>query len=306
MNIKDSRQRFFVDDSPIRGDVVSIEKSLADILSHRNYPDVLKVLLGEMLVSACLLASTLKIQGRLSIQLQSSADTSLISWAMAECNHLGELRALAKVNDHADWSHVTATSDIFDALNKANQHSGVLFLNIEPDQGQSYQSIVALVSNHLTDCIVHYQNQSAQIPTLLKVACNGSVAGGILVQQLPTQNEAEAQKLDTDQWPRLSSLTQTLTADELVNLPAKEILYRLYHEENIRLPEPMDLSFACTCSLDKCLAAIKQVGIAEVTSIFAEQNQLDMDCQFCGHVYHIDKATAMGLFEPKNAVELPN
>lgn len=302
--IKDSRQRFFFDNSPVRGDVVSLEHTLTDVLAQRDYPLALKKLLGEMLVTASLLASTIKISGRLSIQLQHQPTASdsepLLSWAMAECNDQGELRALAKWREDAQWQQLSLASDAFDALNTANantQHGSVLFINIEPDQGQHYQGIVERVSNDLAECISHYQAQSAQIPTLLKLACNGDTADGIMIQKLPSQSDDEQHTLDTDLWPRLTALTETLSEQELLELPARDILHRLYHEETVRLPEATALRFGCTCSHERCEAALQNVGLTGVQEILQEQIEINMDCQFCGQIYRFSKIEALRLFD---------
>lgn len=90
-----------------------------------------------------------------------------------------------------------------------------------------------------------------QIPTLINLAADSEQAGGILLQLLPRTSEEERQQVDEDLFPRLTLLTKTLKAEELTQLPASEILYRLYHEEEVVTAEPVVLSFACTCSAEK-------------------------------------------------------
>ena len=110
-------------------------------------------------------------------------------------------------------------------------------------------------------------------------------------------DDDEQDFIDQDLWPRLTVLTDTLKPEELTDLPAKEILYRLYNEEEVVLPEPVSLEFGCTCSKDKCCSAILQIGEDETLDIIDEQGgQFDMDCGFCGAVYHFDKAEVQQLF----------
>ena len=59
----DLRQRFYIEDSPARGEVVHLEETLQTILAQRDYAPAVQVLLGEMLSATALLASTLKIKG---------------------------------------------------------------------------------------------------------------------------------------------------------------------------------------------------------------------------------------------------
>lgn len=291
---KNYRQRFFIDNSPVRGDVVRLTDAYQTIIAQKAYPTALKALLGEMLVSASLLIGTLKIDGKLSIQLQSSDEQSLLAWAMAECDHTGAVRALAGFknsdDDKAAWDKLHTSDEAFAQLG-----AGVLFISIHPDHGESYQGIVERVSDNLGECLAHYQKQSAQIPTIIKLASDDTAAGGVLVQLLP-QSDADKEN-DPDLWDRLSALTDTLKADELTELPADEILYRLYHEEEVVLPELAPLKFACTCSLEKSQGAIVQLGFDEAKQVLAAHGGvLTLDCGFCGTEYRFDEAAVERLF----------
>ena len=303
----DLRQRFFIEDSPVRGDVVRLSRSYATMIAQKLYPEAIKRLLGEMLTAASLLISTVKINGRLSIQLQSSDSDSLLNWAMAECDQDGIIRALASWKGETDeqvqaWENMTHAKEAFAELGATGQ--GVLFINIQPDGGEPYQGIVERSHDNLADCLAHYQKQSAQIPTLINLASDGLQAGGILVQMLPRTAEElyrveqnEDAGIDDDLWTRLSVLTRTLKAEELTTLDTNEILYRLYNEEKVIAPEPVALSFGCTCSREKCEMAIEQIGEAEALDIVAEQNgSFEMDCGFCGEIYKFNKDDVAVIF----------
>lgn len=316
---QDHRQRFFIKDSPVRGDAVRLSRSYATIIAQKDYPEAIKQLLGEMLVSASLLIGTLKIEGRLSIQLQSSDDNSndgssdsgLLKWAMAECDHEGNLRALAdwKQDTPAQqqaWTQMTTANEAFKQLGELNK--GVMFINIQPlenghKSGQAYQGIVERSHDNLADCLAHYQKQSAQIPTIIKLACDGLQAGGLLVQLLPLSQEEQMIEEqaknagDDDLWTRLSVLTNTIKAEELTKLDSNEILFRLYNEEEVVTPEAVELKFACTCSSEKCQSAIVQLG-AEQALAFAHEHggYIEMDCGFCGSLYRFDEADIEQIF----------
>ena len=285
----DIRQRFFIDASPVRGEVVHLQQSLDTILAQRAYPPAIAALLGEMLVGAALLASTLKIRGRLSIQAQGQAD---LKWAMAECSHDGEIRALAQWDERSTHWHTSQTS--IEAMQALGE--GVLFINIEPEDGERYQGIIGRESDILAECLTNYFDQSVQIPTRIVLSCQQQQAGGLLIQLLPRRDEEEQAHVDADLWPRLMMLTETLTPSELVELPATEILYRLYHEEDVMLPEAESLKFGCTCSRERCETALQQVGAEGVQQILQDDGEIKMDCQFCNTAYRFSPAQALGLF----------
>lgn len=306
--LTDLRQRFFIADSPVRGDVVRLQQSYATITAQKDYPESLKRLLGEMLTAASLLIGTLKIDGTLSIQLQSSDKSSLLNWAMAECDQSGIIRALASWKNETEqqqqtWATKSTADEAFAELGEPGK--GVMFINIQPAKGEAYQGIVERSHDNLAECLAHYQLQSAQIPTLINLACDGLQAGGILVQMLPLTaeeineiEENETAGIDDDLWTRLTLLTRTIKLEELTTLPANEIIYRLYNEENVVTPDPVALEFGCTCSRAKCEAAITQIGKTEAMEIVAEQGgTFEMDCSFCGSVYKFDKAQVENIFD---------
>ncbi|QCO21045.1 redox-regulated molecular chaperone Hsp33 [Acinetobacter cumulans] len=284
----DLRQRFFIEDSPVRGEVVHLEDALQTILAQRDYAPAIKILLGEMLSATALLASTLKIKGRISLQIQAAGT---FKWGMAECNHLGEVRALADYEEDPHFTQATDSSVVLQTL-----VNPVLFINIEPEFGERYQGIVPLDKPNLAGCLMQYYDLSAQIPTRIVLASNEQRSGGLLIQLLPRNSEEEQKRVDEDLWPRLTMLTETLNADELTNLESTEILYRLYNEEEVRLPEVELLKFGCTCSKERCSDALKQIGVDAVRETLEHQNPIQMDCQFCNSHYQFSAEEALGLF----------
>ncbi|HJF27673.1 Hsp33 family molecular chaperone HslO [Acinetobacter bohemicus] len=286
--MSDLRQRFFIEDSPVRGEVVHLEEALQTILAQRDYAPAVKILLGEMLSATALLASTLKIKGRISLQIQASGT---FKWAMAECNHLGEVRALADYEEDPHFQQANDSSTVLKTL-----INPVLFINIEPELGERYQGIVPLDQENLAGCLMQYYDLSAQIPTRIVLASDHQRAGGLLIQLLPRNSEEEQRRVDEDLWPRLTILTETLKLEELISLEANEILYRLYNEEEVRLPEIEQLKFGCTCSKERCAVALQQIGVESVRETLEFQNPIEMDCQFCNSHYTFTAEEALGLF----------
>ncbi|WOE31190.1 MULTISPECIES: Hsp33 family molecular chaperone HslO [unclassified Acinetobacter] len=286
--MSDLRQRFFIENSPVRGEVVHLEHALQTILAQRDYAPAVQILLGEMLSATALLASTLKIKGRISLQIQASGP---LKWAMAECNHLGEIRALADYEQDPRFNTAVDSSTVLETLIKP-----VLFINIEPEVGERYQGIVPLDQPTLAGCLMQYYDLSAQIPTRIVLASNTVSAAGLLIQLLPRNNEEEQKQVDEDLWPRLNMLTETLKAEELLNLESNEILYRLYNEEDVRLPDIEQLKFGCTCSQERCANALKQIGVESVRETLEYQNPITMDCQFCSTRYSFTAEQALALF----------
>ena len=284
----DLRQRFFIEDSPVRGETVHLQEALQTILAQRKYAPAVQILLGEMLSATALLASTLKIKGRISLQIQAQGT---FKWAMAECNHLGEVRALAEYEEDARFASAQTSNTVLSTLQQP-----VLFINIEPEVGERYQGIVPLDKPTLAACLMQYYDLSAQISTRIVLASTAEMSGGLLIQLLPRNSDEEQDRVDEDLWPRLTMLTDTLKAEELLDLSAEEILYRLYNEEEVRLPEAEKLQFGCTCTRAKCENSLIQIGLDAVKETLEFQNPIDMDCQFCGQKYQFTAREALNLF----------
>jgi molecular chaperone Hsp33 len=210
---------------------------------------------------------------------------------MAECNHLGEVRALADYEADPRFNAADSSSTVLSTL-----ISPVLFINIEPEFGERYQGIVALDKPNLAGCLMQYYDLSAQIPTRIVLASSAQRAGGLLIQLLPRNSEEEQERVDQDLWPRLTMLTETLKTEELTDLESSEILYRLYNEEEVRLPEVEVLKFGCTCSKERCAQALEQIGAEAVRETLEHQNPITMDCQFCNTQYSFSAEEALGLF----------
>lgn len=279
----DIRQRFYFANSPVRGEIVQVQQSLEQILSRHAYPIVIQRLLGEFVTACVLLTATLKLEGRLSLQARGKGALTMM---MAECNHHHQVRAIAQLNEEIDCADHATLAELL--------AEGLLVITLEPEHGQRYQGIVELTGKTLADYLENYFKQSEQLPTKLWLAANETQAAGLLLQALPQQHDE-----DTDRWSRLVQVTQTVKAEELLALTSDEILYRLYHEEEVTLPEAQSVSFSCTCSREGTANALVSIGQAECEDILAEQGDIRLNCQFCHHEYVFNAADIRQLFAVK-------
>ena len=277
----DIRQRFYFAHSPVRGEIVQTQDCLSEIFERHAYPSVIQKLLAEFVTACVLLTATLKLEGRLSLQARGNGALKMM---MAECNHHHQIRAIAQLNEKADFANEASLSDLL--------ADGLLVITLEPENGQRYQGIVELTGDNLADYLENYFSQSGQLPTRLWLAANQTQGAGLLLQALPQSQEDE----DEDRWTRLVQMTQTLKTDELLGLSADEILYRLYHEEEVTLPESQAVTFSCTCSRDGTAQALLSIGQAECEDILAEQGEIRLNCQFCHTEYVFDLTEIRQLF----------
>ena len=239
----------------MRGEIVRLDESYQETLSKHNYPAPVARLLGDFLCAAALLSQTIKFDGTLILQAKSGGEIPII---MAEATSNGHLRGIARDADYAK-------SEDFQTL-LAN---GQLSITIDPVKGQRYQGIVPLDGNNLAECLEHYFAQSEQLSTRLILNCDGKLAAGMLLQELPV-SEANADKDRAQLWEHLTHLANTLTPEEQLSLEFETVLFRLYHEEQVRTFEPKPLRFQCSCSEQRTMRAIHSMGREEAENLIQE------------------------------------
>jgi molecular chaperone Hsp33 len=287
MRLHDNLQRFVFEDMPIRGEIVRLDATYRAVLDRREYPPAVREVLGEMMAAAALLASTLKFEGKLIMQIQGDGPVKLL---MAECTETGAMRAIAQWHGEVDRAPL-----------KELIGGGKFVITIDPEKSpERYQGVVQLEGSSVAAALEHYFAQSEQLETRLWLAADREQAAGMLLQKLP-----DSQIEDADAWDRAVHLGSTLTRLELLSLPVREILRRLYHEEDIRLFARQPLSFRCSCSRERVEAVLRMLGWEEVESILTERGNVDVDCEFCGAHYGFDLVDAAQLFTAMPPADAP-
>lgn len=176
-----------------------------------------------------------------------------------------------------------------------------MIITIDPGQGEDrYQGMVQLTGESLAHSIENYFAQSEQLATRLWLAAASDRAAGLLLQRIPGDSR------DPDAWERVSQLGSTVTEYELLGLPGLELLYRLFHEEDVRVFEPETTTFRCTCSRDKIEAVLRSLGRREVRDILSQEGRIKVNCEFCNHTYTLDAVDAERLFAADIQPQVPS
>lgn len=283
MKSSDQIFRFLVDNTPIRGQLITLDASWQTCFQQSDAEDFAKMLLGHALSAITLLASTLKIDGSLTLQIRGQGEIHLlVAQATNKRTIRGVVRQSAKVTDAQ-----ASLSDIF----KADK----IVITIDNGKGKPHQGIVPLSGSSLSEALEAYFEHSEQLPTRLWLACNDSSASGLLLQKLPQDSSDKHD--DSDSWNRITQLASTITDQELLELDASEILHRLFHEESIRLFDPEPVRFECSCSREKTLNMIKSLGKNDAEEILQEHGKINVNCEFCNADYEFDAVDIEQLFK---------
>lgn len=283
MTNNDTLQRFLFDNNDIRGEITTLSASYQDLLANQNYPPQVALLFGEFLAAASLLSTTLKNSGMITIQARGDGP---ISTVMAECTQGNKLRGIVR----GDFDNIKDISSLKELLGSA-----ILAITIEPEGKERYQGVVPLDGENLSQCLEFYFYQSEQLPTKIKLSSNAESASGMLIQQLPSSIDAEK---SADDWQNISVLFETLSSTEQLELSHNDQLYRLFHEQELRLFEPQSLCFSCSCSRQRTESALISLGHDEVVDMSVTQGLIMITCEFCSQEYRFTSRDISELFDP--------
>jgi molecular chaperone Hsp33 len=277
--MNDSLQRFLFEHTPLRGELVHLDATWQEVLTRHDYPPAVRARLGEMMASCLLLSATLKFNGTVTMQVQGEGAINLL---------VVEATSRRTVRGMAQWQGEVVAGDLH-----AQFGAGRLTITIDPGTGgERYQGIVALEGDGLADAIDTYLDRSEQLPTRMWLAADENSAAGMLLQKLPGTDA------DDDAWNRVQALGATLSAGELLALPAQEIIHRLFHEEEVRLFDTEPVSFHCSCSRERVAGMLHSLGQDEVMDILRSEGAIEVTCEFCNKRYRFDAVDAAQLFAP--------
>lgn len=300
---------FICDGAPVRGEIVSMSSAWQAILERRTDPPAVRRILGDFVGAATLLSASLKFEGTLIIQAQSKGPIQLL---VVECKSDLSIRATVKLS--VDPAEITPNATLGELLDASQ--TGRLVITLDPkdrEPGQPpYQGIVALQEHHGTmikpvtsaaEAIALYMQNSEQLDTRIWLSSNETHVGGLLLQRLP--NSGGHAHLDpqiaAEGWSRIQTLGETITDEELLNLPPATILRRLFLEEStengVRSFPSRPIRFACSCSRTKVADVLRMLGEEEVQSILAEQSVVETVCDFCAQPYRFDAVDCQQVFK---------
>ena len=264
----DSLQRFLFEGLGIRGEIARLDSCWRTVLGQHSYPPLIAEQLGQALAATVLLSATIKFQGSLILQAHGSGP---IHTLVAQATHTRSLRGLAR------WKGQVKGRSLAELYGE-----GRLVLTINNEGAEPYQGIVALESANLAEALQSYFTLSEQLPTRLWLAANEHRAVGLFVQELPSHRRS------AEDWRRVCFLADTVTPGELLSLPTGALLYRLFHEEQLRLFEPETVTFRCGCSRDRIENLLSNLAKSDIQGVIRERGFVEVSCEFCNRHYRFD------------------
>ena len=295
----DTLRRFVFERYPFRGQLVHLGPAWKAMMEHHDYPAEVRDTLGEAVAAAALLASTLKFQGLLTLQLRGEGPMHLM---LVECTDGLAMRAVARfreppaTRDLRELSGDGTLTVTIDNEGSANRYQGVV-----PLVGRLDERLPARILRELraaADAAVAARRwRQRQRPAAAAAA--GDVEAGrrgrVRRRRACRKTRSRMPGAACSWWPTPSP------AQELVELDDQKLLRRLFAEDDVRMFESSPVFFRCRCSRERVEDMLRALGRAEVDSMVEEFGQVEVRCEFCSRAYRLDAVDCAALFSGPGA-----
>lgn len=301
----DTFKKYLMADNSARIQAVRLDAAWQLGLAHQPYPECIRSLLGELAAAAILLATNIKFQGSLVLQLQGDGPVTLI---VVECSSELTFRATVSLRD----PELVPAEGTLQTLLNANG-SGRFTVLLDPGGNTDlapYQGIVPMEGESVAQVLEAYMRNSEQLDTRLWLAADGHTAAGLLLQRLPDAGGIATDdgsgvnagipgsdaELRAESWNRIVHLAATLESPELLALDTDTLVRRLFWQESLRELESSPVRWHCPCSRTRVGNMLRMLGREEVESLLQEREKVHVSCNFCGKPYEFDAVDCAGLF----------
>lgn len=285
---------FLLERASVRGRFVRLADTLGWVLGAHAYPEAVSQQLAELMVLAGAFVGALKFEGVFSLQVRAQGPLRLV---VVDVTNDGVMRGYASF-DAARIARLErpAPAQLYG--------SGLLALTIDqrPAGGTMQQGVVQLDGRSLSDAILTYFHQSEQIPTGVRTAVGREPvlgdwrAAGIVVQAMPGEGSHDPDER-AEHWRRVMMLLQTVTDEELLSetLSTDEVLYRLFHDEGVRVFAPLGIEPGCSCDEDRVREMLLRFPRHEIEAMRLADGTIEVTCQFCSRRYRFapDEVSAL-------------
>ena len=290
--------------SDVLGRVVRLGSAIDTVLSGHSYPEPVSYALGEALVLTAMLGSALKTQGKFILQTKTDG---ALDFLVADYVSPGNVRGYANYDKKdAVLAKVQGRGDQGALLG-----SGHVAMTIDPTGDKNtYQGIVAIEREPLVEVAHTYFRQSEQLPTFIRLAVARHYgpagpeltpawrwrAGGLLIQKLPRAGgsrlsdearDASLEGEDDEDWNRTRHLAATVEDHEMLDptLSPERLLYRLFHEEGVRVTPSTPVAAVCRCSRARIKLFLERFGPDELADMREADGGITVTCEFCSRKY---------------------
>ncbi len=288
---EDYSARFVIETHPVHGRLVRLGDTVDSILKAHDYPEVIANLLGEACVLATLVGASLKFEGRLILQAQGDG---AVRYVVADYDTRGGLRGFCRYDEEDLGRLIAGNEGSFQSLGaSALLGKGTFIMTLDPeDQAERYQGITPIEGESLSLCAEHYFAQSEQVPTQIKLAVSGVDgpqgrqwrAAGAMIQAIASD---ESRGDTRESFDHVRALFETLGEEELTDfeLDVSRLMYRLFHEDGVRLSPPKTVFKLCRCSQERVETLVQSFSDDEKREMVEPDGKVHITCEYCSKTF---------------------
>ncbi|ESQ77230.1 Hsp33 family molecular chaperone HslO [Asticcacaulis sp. AC402] len=290
----DYSARFVIETHPVHGRLVRLGTTIDQILKSHDYPEVIANLLGEACVLATLVGASLKFEGRLILQAQGSG---AVRYVVADYDTKGGLRGFCRYDPEELNALILENQGKFQSLGAERMlGKGTFIMTLDPeDHAERYQGITPIEGESLSLCAEHYFAQSEQVPTQIKLAVTETQglggrswrAAGAMIQAIAGD---ETRGETRESFQHIRALFETLGEEELTDfdLTADRLLYRLFHEDGVRLSALKLVHKQCRCSQERVEGLVQSFTPEEQSEMLEADGMVHITCEYCSKTFLVE------------------
>ncbi len=281
------------------GCVVVLASDTSDICetarTYQNSSKVCTAALGRTLTAAGLMGIMLKGSGdSVTVRINGGGPAGSV---IAVSDSFGNVRGYV-MNPHVELPlNEKGKLDVGGAVGSDG------FISVIKDVGLEEPSVgqVPLVSGEIAEDVTSYYAVSEQIPSVcaLGVLVNPdlsvAVAGGFLIQLLPTADEDVISKIEKG-LAGMESVTKMMTD----GLSPDDICKKILPEFTLEKLGEYDTSYRCNCSLERVERALISTG-KDALEEMAQDDITEVQCHFCPKVYKFTSENIKKLLKASTA-----
>jgi len=265
---------FMLENGLFRGSFISADDAISKMMENHTYPSVVQSYLAQTALLAIALSAGIKYDGVFSLQIKGNGPISTL---------FCDVTTDYKIRGYAVYDSERLTGDLSDMAEAVG--TGQMLFSVAQIGQEPYQGVVALTGNSLTDTVKSYFKLSEQINTDIVLRQHKNESRLIIVQQMPDKQGITAEE-KADLWETVSVLLNSVKDVELFSdkLTPDEILFRLFHANELTVFPDNIPSFECRCYRDKMFNFLKKLPPEERETLY-QDDTITAGCQFCNEQY---------------------
>jgi molecular chaperone Hsp33 len=287
--MEDGILRAISGDGTIRAVIASTTHLVEDARKRHKLSFTATAALGRALTAGALLAPVLARDGQVMLKFQGNGPLGRM---FVDASPKGTVRGYV---DHGEVELPLNSLGNFD-VGEAVGKTGYLHVTVDHGFGRPHQSTVELASGEIGEDINRYLVTSDQTGSVVVVGAHLSrqgveAAGGLIVQLLPDHTEETICKIENN-----ITTFGTFTFLMRRGMTLEAILHRILSGFDVQpIGEVRPLAFACKCSSDRFVEALKVLDKKDLISMAEEDGQAEGRCHFCNEFYYVNKEGLLDL-----------